>query len=76
VDSFPTLKGERTIRFGCGAIFGFVAVLIFVLKETVAVSLQGSHLLIAAFGAVVAGLLSVWLGDSFWTRVAVWFRRW
>jgi FtsH-binding integral membrane protein len=76
MDRFPILKGERTIRFGCGAVFGFVAVLIYVLKETMAVSLQGSHLLIALVGAVVAGLLSVWLGDSFWMRIATWFRRW
>ena len=76
MDRFPPLKGERTIRFGCGAVFGFAAVLIYVLKETMAVSLQGSHLLIALAGAIVFGLLSVWLGDSFWIRIAHWFRRW
>jgi len=76
MDSFPTQKGERTIRFGCGAVFGFAAVFFFVLRDPGAGSLQDDHVLLGFAGAIVAGLLAAWLGDSFWSRVAVWWSRW
>jgi hypothetical protein len=39
-------------------------------------SVQLDHLLLGMGGAVGASLLAAWLGDSFWTRVAVWWSRW
>jgi hypothetical protein len=76
MDDFPTQRGERAVRFGCGGIFGFIATFLLVLRETSVKSVQLDHLLFGIGGAVVAGLLAAWLGDSFWSRVAVWWSRW
>jgi len=69
MDKFPVQKGERTVRFGCGALFGFVVVFLIALRRSASPTLQTEHLVYGIVGAVVVGLLATWLGDSFWSRI-------
>jgi len=76
MDEFPIQKGERTVRFGCGAIFGFAITFLFLLRETSMSSPEPKHWIQCVVGAVIAGGLAAWLGDRFWSRIDLWWRHW
>ena len=76
MDKFPIQKGERTVRFGCGALFGFVVVFLIALRQSASSSFQTEHLVYGIGGALVVGLLATLLGDSFWSRIPTWWHWW
>jgi hypothetical protein len=68
-DGWPVMRGERRIRFICGAIAGVFAGL--QVASRIGVGKAGAALLIAV--AVVAfGFAASLLGDRFWKGLGWW----
>ena len=64
-------KTEKSIRFGCGFIFGLV--IGFFTAITYPIERWDIVLLIALSVAVVSGLLAKKYGDSFWHSIKKWW---
>jgi hypothetical protein len=66
---WPVMRGERRVRFGCGALAGLLAGL--VLAERLTGSVVGNVLLVViitfAFSCAAA-----WFGDKFWSYLPWW----
>ena len=68
-DGFPAMRGERPVRFGCGALAGLLAG--FELAIRIGAGKGGTVLLIAAV-AVAFGIAAAALGDRFWRGLRWW----
>lgn len=60
---------EKTVRFGCGAIFGFLLCFNFVYFGF---STLPASFVIGIPAAIIFGILAVRRGDRFWERLANW----
>jgi hypothetical protein len=66
---WPLMRGERRVRFGCGALAGLAAGL--VLAERMNGSVVGNVLLVVVT-AVAFGIAAAWIGDEFWNYIRWW----
>jgi hypothetical protein len=57
---------EKAVRFGCGAIFGFLLFFYF------GFSTLPANFVIGILAAIIFGILAVRRGDRFWERLANW----
>jgi len=62
-------KTEKNIRFGCGAIFGFLLGFNFVYFGF---SMHPARFVVGILAAIIFGILAVRYGDRFWERLTNW----
>ena len=65
---------EKSIRFGCGFVFGGVVAFLFALREMAEIA--GPFWAFVLGVAVVFGVSAVRYGDAFWHAAVDWFRGW
>jgi hypothetical protein len=73
-DDWPVLRGERGVRFGCGALAGAALALSFMFRD---VHSAGSTILVCLGTALVVGVAATLFGDRFWSwlwSASAWFR--
>ena len=67
-EGFKPLRGERSVRFGCGAIAGAL----FGLYLAVRYAPEGSTVVWVVVAAAAFGLFASLLGDRFWRSIHQW----
>ena len=67
----PADKTAKTLRFGCGFVFGLVffgiSSIWFVVEE------RNYYVAAILVAASVFGLAALWFGEAFWRAVGQWF---